>query len=253
MTCSIGVALFPDHGADRDTVVAAADAAMYAAKHRGRNQVCIVSDVVLHDSAPEHVSREDLELQGTIDAMSALLQARDGYTGAHTATVSKLAWQIGITLGMSAAEARMVGIAGQLHDIGKIGIPDAILRKPGPLTEAEWELMRVHPTLGAQIINHIPALQACRGAIEAHHERWDGTGYPQRLAGAAIPLGARIIAVVDAYDAIVTDRPYHQAQPASWALHEIQRCAGSQFDPQVVHALGQLCAREQEQDAQHAV
>ena len=243
LTCSIGVSVFPDHGTDRETVLSAADSAMYAAKKSGRNRVCVADDpevqmFALQPSVTK--SREELDFHGMIKALSGLLDARDGYTGAHTANVSKLAFQIAMALGMSPSEARMVEIAGQLHDIGKIGIPDAILHKPSQLTEDEWELMRSHPRIGSKIINHIPAFKACIGAIHSHHERWDGQGYPDQLMGDAIPLGARIIAVVDAFDAIVTDRPYHHAQPAHWALEEIQRCAGSQFDPHVVAALKNL-------------
>ena len=247
VTCSIGIAVFPDHGEDRETVLIAADSAMYAAKKSGRNCVRLADDPEVQRLALQPniaKSREELDFHGMVVALGDLLEARDGYTGAHTASVSKLAFQLAMALGMSPAEARMVEIAGQLHDIGKIGIPDAILRKPGKLTEEEWATMRLHPHIGSKIINHIPAFKACIGAIHSHHERWDGMGYPNQLVGTAIPLGARIIAVVDAFDAIVTDRPYHPAQPAEWALQELQDCAGSQFDPQVVAALCNLLARD---------
>jgi putative nucleotidyltransferase with HDIG domain len=123
-----------------------------------------------------------------------------------------------------------------LHDIGKIGVPDHILRKPGPLTENEWTTMRLHPDLGAKIIAHVPFLEEVAVIIRAHHERWDGNGYPVGTAGQAIPLGARIFAVADSFDAMTSDRPYRRGRQLDEALAEVERCSGSQFDPQVVTA-----------------
>jgi HD-GYP domain-containing protein (c-di-GMP phosphodiesterase class II) len=121
-----------------------------------------------------------------------------------------------------------------LHDIGKIGIPDAILLKPGPLTPAEWKVMRRHPEIGRQLIEKIPFLRAAVPVVYHHHERWDGTGYPLGLRGAGIPLGARIFAVADAFDAMTFDRPYSRAISFEAARAEIRRCAGTHFDPAVV-------------------
>ncbi len=123
-----------------------------------------------------------------------------------------------------------------LHDIGKIGVPDRILRKPGPLTEREWETMRSHPDLGARIIANIPFLEEVATIVRAHHERWDGSGYPEGLAEEEIPLGARIFAVADGFDAMTSDRPYRRGRPLEEALAEVERCAGTQFDPAVVRA-----------------
>lgn len=254
ITCSIGVSVFPDHGENREAILVAADIALYSAKKLGRNRACLISDPEvkeLESYSKEAKSHEEIEIYGTLKALSELLEARDGYTGAHTTSVSKLSSKIARIMGMSSSEAHMVEIAGQLHDIGKIGIPDAILRKPGKLTDEEWEVMYLHPEIGAQIIDNIPAFKACISAIHSHHERWDGTGYPDQLKGEEIPLGARIIAVVDAYDAIVTDRPYHQAQPPTWALQEIWRCIGTQFDPDIVQALSEVLAQEDENELVH--
>ena len=121
-----------------------------------------------------------------------------------------------------------------LHDIGKIGIPDAILLKPGPLTPAEWKIMRRHPEIGRQIVERIPFLRGAVPIVYHHHERWDGTGYPLALRGEAIPLGARIFAVADALDAMTFDRPYSRAISFETARAEIERCAGTHFDPDVV-------------------
>lgn len=130
--------------------------------------------------------------------------------------------------------------AALLHDNGKIGVPDAILRKPGPLSVDEWKVTRRHPDWGRNILAGIPFLEGASQIVNTHQERWDGSGYPLGLAGEAIPLGARIFAVADAYDAITSDRPYRAARWYSVARAEIGRCAGTQFDPKVAEAYGQI-------------
>ncbi len=243
LTCSVGVAVFPDHAHERALLLDAADKAMYAAKHLGRNQVRMAHDTAVQEMAVQREtgdSRDEQALMGTVKALADMLAARDRYTGEHTSSVGTLAMQIALALGLGAAEARMIEVAGQLHDIGKVAIPDAILRKSDKLAEDEWVLMRQHPCIGAEIASNVPALRGCVATIRAHHERWDGTGYPDGLAGEAIPLGARIIAVVDSFDAIITDRPYRPARDAAWALDELRRCAGSQFDPLVVETLARV-------------
>jgi HD-GYP domain-containing protein (c-di-GMP phosphodiesterase class II) len=134
----------------------------------------------------------------------------------------------------------MMALAGRLHDVGKVSIPDAVLQKPGGLSAEEWGLVRTHPVVGAEVVGHIPALQPLVPLIRAHHERWDGQGYPDHLAGEAIPFGARLLMAVDAYLAMTVDRPYQKARAPSVALAELRRGAGSQFDPQVVAALEQV-------------
>jgi two-component system, cell cycle response regulator len=184
---------------------------------------------------------------GIVDALAALVEARDSYTGEHTTHVGKLTLRIALALGLTTSEARMLAIAGRLHDIGKVAIPDAILCKPSALTEEEWQVMRTHPTIGAEIVGHIPGLRVIAPIVQAHHERWDGAGYPAGLMKENIPLGARIITVVDAFDAITTDRPYQKARDASQALEELYLCAGSQFDLEVVQTLERvLHASEQD-------
>src|SRR2546422_2102854 len=126
-----------------------------------------------------------------------------------------------------------IQLAGRLHDVGKVAIPDGVLQKAGRLTEEEWDLIRTHPLVGAEVVSPIPALRPLAPVIRAHHERWDGQGYPDQLAGEAIPFGARILMVVDAYLAIIVDRPYRQARAPAVALAELRRCTRSQFDPQV--------------------
>ncbi|HEV2582845.1 MAG TPA: amino acid permease [Ktedonobacteraceae bacterium] len=243
LTCSLGIAVFPLDATDRSHLVEAADRAMYAAKKLGRNQVRTASEpaVLLVDGGSRAVgSREDVALTGAVEALAALVEARDQYTGDHTSEVATLATQIALRLGLSEADARMVGLAGHLHDLGKVAIPDDVLQKPSGLTPEEWELMRTHPVVGADVVSRMPSLRVLVPAIRGHHERWDGEGYPDRLSGEDIALGARIIAVADAYGAMTTDRPYRKAGSPSWAMRELRRCAGVQFDPTIVDALEQV-------------
>jgi two-component system, cell cycle response regulator len=154
----------------------------------------------------------------------------------HLIGVAKLAVKVGERLGLADDRQQQVFHAAQLHDVGKIAIPDAIISKPSALDETEWEFMRQHTVIGQRIIDAAPALDGVGARVRSSHERWDGMGYPDGLAGEAIPLGARIVAVCDAYDAMVSERPYKSAMPVDDALAELRRCAGSQFDPAVVEA-----------------
>jgi two-component system, cell cycle response regulator len=154
----------------------------------------------------------------------------------HLIGVAKLAVRVGERLGLADDRQQQVFHAAQLHDVGKIAIPDAIISKPSALDETEWEFMRQHTVIGQRIIDAAPALDGVGALVRSSHERWDGMGYPDGLAGEAIPLGARIVAVCDAYDAMVSERPYKSAMPVDDALAELRRCAGSQFDPAVVEA-----------------
>lgn len=250
MTCSLGIASFPSDARERDRLVEVADQAMYAAKRLGRNQVRRITDPVVIALETETVmasSREEMTVSGIVDALTAMVEARDNYTGRHTRRVGELTIQLALALGLDASETYMIGLAGRLHDIGKVTVPDAILLKPGRLTEEEWVMMRKHAAAGADIVSRIPSLRALAPIIHAHHEHWNGAGYPAGLVAEAIPLGARIITVVDSYEAITTDRPYQKARDASWAVSELRRCAGSQFDPDIVDALeGVLIAHRTE-------
>ncbi len=137
-------------------------------------------------------------------------------------------------LGLGPDDADEVAHAAQLHDIGKVGVPDTILTKPGPLEEDELDFIHRHTLIGERIVRRAPALEGVARLVRSSHERWDGDGYPDGLAGPSIPLGARIVAVCDAFQAMVSDRPYRDVVPADAALREIERCAGAQFDPAVV-------------------
>ncbi len=172
----------------------------------------------------------------TIKALAGALESKDFYTRTHSDRTVVHADLVGHALGLSARERLHLRYAAILHDIGKIGIPEQILNKPDRLTEEEYTIMKRHPRIGAEIIGHISFLEPVLPLILHDHERWDGRGYPHGLVGTAIPLGARIIAVVDAYDAMAADRIYRKAPGHAFALRELRRCAGSQFDPTVVDA-----------------
>jgi response regulator RpfG family c-di-GMP phosphodiesterase len=178
----------------------------------------------------------DLEqtYRATLEALGSAIDTRDLGTHAHSRRVRGYSLVIARAHGVPATDLRDIEHGVLLHDIGKIGIPDAILFKPGPLTPAEWKIMRTHPELGKQMLERIPFLQGAVPIVYYHHERWDGTGYPVGLKGEQIPIGARIFAVADALDAMTFDRPYSRAISFEAGREEIERCAGSHFDPSVV-------------------
>ncbi len=173
---------------------------------------------------------------GSLLALSLAIEARDPYTRGHSARVTEFALAIARRLVTEEPVVEAIQVGGPLHDIGKVGIPDGVLLKPGPLDHDEFDLIRTHPAAGAELIEGIPAFHSAVGCVLHHHERWDGTGYPNRLAGDEIPLEARILAVADAYDAMTSTRPYRQALAPNDAAREVARCAGSQFDPGVAEA-----------------
>ncbi len=178
--------------------------------------------------------------------LAETLDLRDTGTARHSRTVGEYARRTAIALGLPADKVERVHAAGVLHDLGKLGIADAILHKPDTLDEAEWEEIARHPEIGARILEHA-GMSDIASWVRAHHERIDGRGYPRGLRGAEIPLEARILAVVDAFEAMTADRPYRVGMPTAVAREEILRCAGSQFDPTVADAfLASLELRDEE-------
>jgi two-component system cell cycle response regulator len=176
---------------------------------------------------------------------SALLQAleeREPDLREHLDDVAELARAVGVELGLGAEDLDELVRAAELHDVGKVAVPDAILRKPGPLNEVEWSFMREHTIVGDRILSAAPALRGVARLVRASHERYDGRGYPDRLMGDEIPLGARIVAVCDSFNAMTSERPYREAVSHAEALDELQRCAGQQFDPMVVESFTRLVA-----------
>lgn len=177
----------------------------------------------------------------TVRALAAALELRDDSTGAHATRVTQLALEIARVAAPELAREKELEYGFLLHDLGKIGIPDAILLKPGPLTPAELAEMRRHPLIGTALLDSVPHLGAlARAVVLSHHERWAGGGYPHGLSGADIPLAARIFAIADAWDAMTNDRPYRAALDPARALMEIESGAGGQFDPALVRIFAGL-------------
>jgi HD-GYP domain-containing protein (c-di-GMP phosphodiesterase class II) len=181
---------------------------------------------------------------GSVQALLSALEARDGYTEAHSHAVVELAVRVGRRLGVDDAELTELEWAALLHDIGKLGVADAILRKPGPLDDGEWAEMRRHPEIGERIVASIELLAHLAPTIRAEHERWDGGGYPDGLRGEEIPLASRIVLVCDAFHAMTSDRPYRVAMPVEDALEQLREHAGTQFCPRVCAAVLDLVAEE---------
>jgi diguanylate cyclase (GGDEF)-like protein/putative nucleotidyltransferase with HDIG domain len=221
ITAAHGAVLIPDEGRDASTVLARADARMYQHKNAGRPPAA-------HQS---------------VDVLLAVMCERAPGLAAHVHAVCELAGAAAEELGVTGADLDLVRHAATLHDIGKMAIPDSILDKPGPLSDDEWTLIRRHTLIGERIMGAAPALQHSARLVRSSHERIDGTGYPDGLSGDAIPLGSRIILVADAFDAMVSERPYGVRRSVAEAIAELRRCAGSQFDPRVVDAFERVIAR----------
>lgn len=187
-------------------------------------------------------TRLETMLAGVFMSLAGALEAKDVYTDGHSSRVAAYAVRIARDMELSESEVQDIQHAALIHDIGKIGIGAETLHKCGALSDQEWEQMRIHPLLGASIIGSISTLAAAVPGVRLHHERWDGTGYPEGLRGEQIPLMARILAVADAYDALTTDRAYRPAVPPAAALAELHFSAGTHFDPQVVEAMRRCVA-----------
>lgn len=188
----------------------------------------------------------------TLLALVAALDAREHETGDHSLRVVRFCEMIAKRMGLSPEERIEIRKGALLHDIGKIGVPDRILLKPNPLNSEEWAEMRCHPNIGFNILKQIDFLKGPSEMVVAHHERFDGTGYPNRLRGMEIPIGARIFSIADTLDAITSDRPYRKAQSFQHARAEIQRCSGSQFDPEIVEYFLKIPAEEFELNRRQA-
>ncbi len=182
------------------------------------------------------ISERAKTYQGAVRALVAALDAREHDTEQHSERVCAYSLRLARQLTVSGQVKHALALGSLLHDIGKIGIPDRILLKPGPLTDEEWQCMRTHPDMGAKILASVPFLADAIQIVNCHHERFDGSGYPRGLSGAEIPLGARIFAVADVYDALTSARPYRQPMSPSQAGDEIKRASGSHFDPLAVDA-----------------
>jgi diguanylate cyclase (GGDEF)-like protein/putative nucleotidyltransferase with HDIG domain len=245
LTFSFGVATFPMHGGSADSVLEAADQALYAAKALGRNRSVIYNPELSAIFAPDDDRGADEFQLSTLVSLAEALDLRDTGTSDHSWTVVRYCAMIAHELGLPPERVKRVEVAGVLHDIGKVGLPDAILQKPGPLGMSELAEIRTHPEIGAQILNS-RGLEDLREWILAHHERPDGKGYPCGLSDTEIPLEAKILAVADAYEAMTADRVYRAGVDEHAARTELLRCSGDQFDARVVAAfLSALNARDE--------
>src|SRR4051794_22123561 len=246
ITISFGIASWPDHADETELLLRAADQALYAAKDLGRDRSVIYSAEVASMLAGERGSERGEMQLATVVALAEALDIRDNGTVRHSQTVARYARMMAVELGLDPDHVERIRVAGVLHDVGKIGISDRALTKPGPLDDAEWEEMRRHPQVAARLLSRPEFSDLCSWIV-AHHERPDGAGYPEGLDCDRIPLEARILAVADAYEAMTTDRVYRPALGEDAARSELRAGAGTQFDGDVVEAL--LVALDRQRDA----
>lgn len=242
VSASVGIAGLR-HGQSADSLLAQAAMALEGARLEGGGRIQ-VSDG--SEGEPGQVAATIGTNVEVVAALAQALEERDKYTGEHSESVVDLTERVAQAMGMDEEGVKNIRTAALLHDIGKVGIPDEILNKTGPLDAREWEIMRQHPVIGERIMRAIPGMGHIARIVRHEHERWDGGGYPDGLAGDAIPLDARIILACDAYHAMISDRPYRKAMSHHDAMNELTTHAGTQFDPEVVQALvGYLVGRRQ--------
>ncbi|MDP2728245.1 MAG: HD domain-containing phosphohydrolase, partial [Dehalococcoidia bacterium] len=246
LTVSIGVSSYTKEDSSPDALVQAADAALYVVKRAGGNAVRIHDPSIEITATKESASLDKLFRDASLGALQAVARAadaREATTRGHSTAVTGYVKHFGTALGLDGEDMKMLETAALLHDIGKIGITEAILSKPGSLTNTEWEIVQAHPVIGELLIKRMPSLPKTLLAILHHHERWDGNGYPDKLKGEEIPFFARLLTIADAYDAMTSTRPYRRALSKEQAVEELRKGAGSQFDPVLVKAFISLLAQ----------
>ena len=232
LTFSAGICSYPSVAANAKQLLSYANMAVFQVKQHGKNQIEIYHNQV---TMPESVQKEENihELTSTIYALTAAIDAKDHYTFNHSQCVSNYAAKLAQEAGLASDHVEIIRQAGLLHDIGKIGIPDAILTKTGRLTPEEFSIMRQHVERSIEMIRHLPSLDYVIPAVLGHHERYDGKGYPRGISGEDIPVSARCLSIADAFDAMVSKRSYKNRMPLENALSEIEKNLGSQFDPEL--------------------
>jgi diguanylate cyclase (GGDEF)-like protein len=238
VTVSAGIALAPQHARERDELLRLVDSALYRAKEEGKNLAAVYRPDVIELAELKRLAGAK-DRQARLRAAASLasaVDARDAYGGNHSQRVAELAVRLGARIGLSREELELTELAGSLHDLGKLALPENLLRNPAPLTEPEWTVLKEHASLGSRMLESLGIASVADWVLH-HHERWDGKGYPDGLAGTEIPLGARILFVADAFDAMTSDGLYGKPCSADDALRELVLCAGTQFDPSVVAAL----------------
>jgi diguanylate cyclase (GGDEF)-like protein len=240
VTVSAGLATFPMQGHGRDELIRLADSALYWAKEHGKNRVRLYRPEVVEISELKRLAAgpDKAARYRAAASLAKAVDARDTYTGSHSERVGELAARVAMRLGLDAEQVELTRLAGSLHDLGKLAIPEEILRKPGTLADSERLVLERHPQIGFRMLDSL-GVDPVADLVLHHHERWDGAGYPDGLRGEQIPLGARIIFVTDAYDAMTSDRIYRPRRSSRAALAELERCAGTQFDPDIVAAFAE--------------
>lgn len=233
LTISIGIAIFPDCARKHEELLKNADIALYDAKMSGKNKTVLYQGSAKQDDEISKQEQDDIYsfYSSPVYALAAAIDAKDHYTFNHSKNVARFASRLARLAGLSDRQVQLVYQAGLLHDVGKIGVPEEVLNKPGKLSDTEYDLIKQHVSNSIAIIKHSPALNRIIPAVLYHHERWDGRGYLNGLADEAIPIEARCLSLADAYDAMVNDRPYRTARSIEEALAEIERGIGTQFDP----------------------
>src|SRR4051812_16832213 len=243
VTVSAGVATSPHHAADRDELVRLADSALYWAKEYGKNRARAYRPDVIALAEPKRpASGPDRAARFRAAAsLARAVDARNAYTGSHSQRVAELAAGVARRMDLPEDQVELTRLAASLHDLGKLAIPEELLRKPGPLTEPERMILERHPQIGFRMLESL-GVDTVADWVLHHHERWDGSGYPDGLPGDQIPLGARIIFVADAYDAMTSECVYRRRVSPQEAVEELERCAGTQFDPAIVSAFAEELA-----------
>ncbi|WP_169332853.1 bifunctional diguanylate cyclase/phosphohydrolase [Effusibacillus pohliae] len=234
ITVSVGVSTYPRMATSKENLIMLADEALYKVKYTSRNKVQLYSSLVDELKSHFQFGQAETELIQMIKTFLMIINSKDRYTFGHTERDMEYAEALARKIGLPEEEIKFIRYGALLHDIGKVEVPTEILNKKTRLTDEEWEIMKMHVIWGEEIVKPIRELAPCLPIIRHHHERYDGKGYPDGLAGTDIPLAARILTVVDSFDAMTTNRPYQKTKTIPEAIEELRRCSGTQFDPELV-------------------
>jgi putative nucleotidyltransferase with HDIG domain len=238
LTVSCGLCTYPSQANDDKLLLKNAGLALIEAKRGGRNKT-VLFNASISEESKEGIALDENQL-ATVYALTATIDAKDHITFGHSQRVAKYATAIAIGAGAKPSEVEIIRLASLLHDIGKIGVPENVLTKTSRLTTEEYETMKKHVDLSITIIKYLPSFSKVIPSVIGHHERWDGKGYPRKIAGESIPFGARCIALADSFDAITSDRQYKTNMDTDFAVNEIKRNAGTQFDPELADIFVEL-------------
>lgn len=244
ITFSMGIAVYPENASNADELLRQAKKTVFFAKRNGKNRVELYEVGVESAKNEDTVTKRYEEILPTIYALTAAIDAKDSFTFEHSCQVSEYAVLLARETGLNTNEVQMVKEAGLLHDIGKIGIPEHILKKQGKLTAEEYDIMKTHVENSIEMIHFLPNMDYVIPAVMSHHERYDGNGYPRGLAGEEIPLLGRILAICDSFDAMLSKRSYKEPMPIEYAMAELERNKGSQFDPKLAETFIKLVSEK---------